>query len=368
MLGDAPAKRKVQLEPGFSLPHWMKFSKDADLSGGVGKADPEDEGSWKVWPIAEIRKHDGPEDFWSVIRGKVYNLTPYMKYHPGGIDILMKTAGNDGTVLFDKYHAWVNVEALLEACFIGIVAAKQDDSEEEATEPASSPPPSPPSPPPAEPTAAASASPKARIVWDEKNLAANDAERGVAYGTLKIDQPETPFLYGPASRPHRPPTASMAAHAARHVRCATRTDRWHPYSHSRCRYYEDGSASRGEMIPTWPSTASTSPSCGCRAVRMQKHPPLRRTARDDARWRSRSCRCCSGFSRRTRTARRSSKSPSTLPLATRSFRRDARCECEWSPALEAAQAWQARAHPYSHSQFWRCMARVYAPPSLPDQL
>jgi cytochrome b involved in lipid metabolism len=80
----------------------MKFSKDADLSGGVGKADPEDEGSWKVWPIAEIRKHDGPEDFWTVIRGKVYNLTPYMKYHPGGIGILMKTAGNDGTVLFDK--------------------------------------------------------------------------------------------------------------------------------------------------------------------------------------------------------------------------------------------------------------------------
>ena len=100
---DAPLMaRKVQLEPGFSLPHWMKFSKDADLSGGVGKADPEDEGSWKVWPLAEIRKHDGPEDFWTVIRGKVYNLTPYMKYHPGGIGILMKTAGNDGTVLFDK--------------------------------------------------------------------------------------------------------------------------------------------------------------------------------------------------------------------------------------------------------------------------
>lgn len=98
----AQMARMVQLEPGFSLPHWMKFSKDADLSGGVGKADPEDEGSWKVWPIAEIRKHDGPEDFWTVIRGKVYNLTPYMKYHPGGIGILMKTAGNDGTVLFDK--------------------------------------------------------------------------------------------------------------------------------------------------------------------------------------------------------------------------------------------------------------------------
>ena len=220
-----------------------------------------------------------------------------------------------------RYHAWVNVEALLEACFIGIVAAKQDDSEEEATEPASSPPPSPPSPPLAEQTAA-SASPKARIVWDEKNLAANDAERGVAYGTLKIDQTETPFLYGPASRPHRSPTASTAAHAARHVRCATRTDRWHPA-------HAAGTTRMGlrrevTMVLMWPSTASTSPSCGCRAVRKRKH-LLRRTARDDARWRSRSCRCCSGSSRRTRMARRSSRSPSTLPLATRSFRRDARC-------------------------------------------
>mmetsp|Transcript_31543 Transcript_31543/g.82454 ORF Transcript_31543/g.82454 Transcript_31543/m.82454 type:complete len:340 (+) Transcript_31543:80-1099(+) len=181
--GNLEKARKVHLEPGFSLPHWMKLSMDADLSGGVGKADPDDEGSWKAWPIAEIRKHNSRDDFWTVIRGKVYNLTPYLRFHPGGIDILDKTAGNDGTVLFDKYHKWVNVEALLEACFIGVVAAKKDDSdgEEEADE--------------AEPIAAASTSPSARVVWDEANLAANDLERGVAYGTMKVDQAETPFLY-----------------------------------------------------------------------------------------------------------------------------------------------------------------------------
>jgi cytochrome-b5 reductase len=100
--GSLEKARKVQLEPGFSLPAWMTFSADKDLSGGVGKADLDEEESWKAWPIAEIRKHNTREDFWSVIRGKVYNLTPYLRYHPGGIDILMKTAGNDGTVLFDK--------------------------------------------------------------------------------------------------------------------------------------------------------------------------------------------------------------------------------------------------------------------------
>ena len=34
----------------------------------------------------------------------------------------------------------------------------------------------------------------ARVVWDEASLAAHEAERGVAYGTMKIDQAETPFL------------------------------------------------------------------------------------------------------------------------------------------------------------------------------
>ena len=100
--GSLEKARKVQLEPGFSLPQWMKFSEDADLSGGVGKADPDYEATWKEWPIAEIRKHNTREDFWIVIHGKVYNLTPYLPYHPGGIDILMKTAGNNGTVLFDQ--------------------------------------------------------------------------------------------------------------------------------------------------------------------------------------------------------------------------------------------------------------------------
>lgn len=34
--------------------------------------------------------------------GKVYNLTHYMKFHPGGKEDLMKGAGIDCTILFNE--------------------------------------------------------------------------------------------------------------------------------------------------------------------------------------------------------------------------------------------------------------------------
>lgn len=69
--------------------------------------------------MAEVAQHSSIEDAWTVIRGRVYNLTPYLKFYPGGEDMLLKIAGREGTSLFDKYHAWVNVEFLLSACLIG---------------------------------------------------------------------------------------------------------------------------------------------------------------------------------------------------------------------------------------------------------
>lgn len=36
------------------------------------------------------------------VSGLVYNVTPYMDYHPGGEEELMKAAGIDGTELFDQ--------------------------------------------------------------------------------------------------------------------------------------------------------------------------------------------------------------------------------------------------------------------------
>lgn len=49
---------------------------------------------------SELKKHNKLEDAWTAIQGKVYNITPYLKFHPGGVEKLMCIAGRDGTQLF----------------------------------------------------------------------------------------------------------------------------------------------------------------------------------------------------------------------------------------------------------------------------
>lgn len=34
--------------------------------------------------MSEVRQHRKLDDAWTVVRGKVYDITPYMRYHPGG--------------------------------------------------------------------------------------------------------------------------------------------------------------------------------------------------------------------------------------------------------------------------------------------
>jgi len=194
------ARGKVTLAPGHSLAAWMKLSEGADLTGGIGRVDEdEDEGTWPVWSFEELAKHSAPGDAWMAVRGKVYNITPYLPYHPGGVDLLMEAAGADGTELFDKYHKWVNADGILAACCVGTLAKSGSSAtmpsvgRRHAGAPSR-----------AEPAAAAGAADAAdvadarvrkRVKWDEPNLKAHDEQRGVAFGTMKIDQLNTPFLY-----------------------------------------------------------------------------------------------------------------------------------------------------------------------------
>lgn len=47
-----------------------------------------------------LKQHNKKDDAWTAIGGKVYNMTPYLPYHPGGEKELMRVAGRDGTKLF----------------------------------------------------------------------------------------------------------------------------------------------------------------------------------------------------------------------------------------------------------------------------
>ena len=70
-------------------------------------------------PKTEVALHKTQDDCWIILHGKVYDISEYLKYHPGGVDKLMLAAGKDATFLFDKYHAWVNYDALLGKCCLG---------------------------------------------------------------------------------------------------------------------------------------------------------------------------------------------------------------------------------------------------------
>ncbi|NWY01125.1 NB5R4 reductase, partial [Nothoprocta ornata] len=108
---------QVPLKPGRSLMDWIRLTKSGkDLAGVKGRLVEVTE--------EELAKHSSREDCWICIRGFVYNVTPYMEYHPGGEDELMKAAGTDGTDLFDQVHRWVNYESMLKECLVGRMALK----------------------------------------------------------------------------------------------------------------------------------------------------------------------------------------------------------------------------------------------------
>ncbi|KAL3693586.1 hypothetical protein R1sor_007237 [Riccia sorocarpa] len=113
-------RNKVPLEKGYSQMVWLRtMQTEHDLAGLKGQS------RRRLISMDEIKQHKSPEAAWTVLRGRVYNITPYLKFHPGGDDMLMKAAGKDCTALFNKYHAWVNAEFLLEKCMVGLLDVPQ---------------------------------------------------------------------------------------------------------------------------------------------------------------------------------------------------------------------------------------------------
>lgn len=51
---------------------------------------------------SQLAVHNKRQDAWLAVRGRVYNITEYLPFHPGGEEELMKGAGKDATTLFDQ--------------------------------------------------------------------------------------------------------------------------------------------------------------------------------------------------------------------------------------------------------------------------
>ena len=59
-------------------------------------------------PMSVLKQHNKRDDAWSAFSGKVYNITHYLPFHPGGEKELMRVAGRDGTKLFGALLASIS--------------------------------------------------------------------------------------------------------------------------------------------------------------------------------------------------------------------------------------------------------------------
>lgn len=108
---------KVLLSPGHSPMDWAALTRSSNLSGVPSFQ--------RVTPTT-LKSMTGRKGkpAWSSWQGKVYNITPYLDFHPGGKNELMKAAGRDGTKLFMEVHPWVNWENMLGACLVGVLVSE----------------------------------------------------------------------------------------------------------------------------------------------------------------------------------------------------------------------------------------------------
>jgi cytochrome b involved in lipid metabolism len=106
-------REKVALKPGFHLVDWHRLMQAGN------NLNCRDGGPPRRISMEELQKHNTEFDCWTVYNGKVYNVTQYMHYHPGGVKKIMIGAGKDCTKYYDKFHPWVNIETMLAKCYVG---------------------------------------------------------------------------------------------------------------------------------------------------------------------------------------------------------------------------------------------------------
>jgi cytochrome b involved in lipid metabolism len=77
----------------------------------------------KTYTMAQVRRHNTSARCWSVVNGKVYNLTKWIAKHPGGKANIKAMCGRNGTKAFTTAHGrQASIAAILKGYKIGRVA------------------------------------------------------------------------------------------------------------------------------------------------------------------------------------------------------------------------------------------------------
>ena len=58
----------------------------------------------KLITVTELAKHNKKGDCWVSIDGKVFDVSTFIKDHPGGQQILLRQGGTECSELFHEFH------------------------------------------------------------------------------------------------------------------------------------------------------------------------------------------------------------------------------------------------------------------------
>ena len=106
------ARKKIPVKDGISQQAFiMKNMRAKALVSNPDKI---------YYTLEDVKQHRKADDCWTVFENKVYDITSYIKSHPGGKKI-MAGAGKDCTELYYKYHPWVNAKFIIGKLQIGVL-------------------------------------------------------------------------------------------------------------------------------------------------------------------------------------------------------------------------------------------------------
>ncbi len=69
--------------------------------------------------MKEVASHCHVDSCWMVVLDKVYDLTDFIEYHPGGYEIMLEYAGTDATNAFIEKPHTIEATDMLEKYLIG---------------------------------------------------------------------------------------------------------------------------------------------------------------------------------------------------------------------------------------------------------
>ncbi|MFQ6636899.1 hypothetical protein Gotur_013143 [Gossypium turneri] len=78
-------RTKVPFEKGYSQMDWLKLTQThPDLAGLKGQSNR------RLVSMSEVKQNQKEGSMWTVLKGRVYNISPYMKFHPGGTYVVFQ--------------------------------------------------------------------------------------------------------------------------------------------------------------------------------------------------------------------------------------------------------------------------------------